>query len=257
MRCFRVVHCALLLFIASIAVRLPAEPVPVRHRQGTAHGFLVVKTMEGMRIATGDITQVVQGDRVTSHLVFRFRDGSIDEDTTVFSQRRFFRLISDHHVQKGPSFPNPLDMLVDAVTGQITMRSGDGKITQEHLDLPDDVSNGMPPNLLLNVLPSDLETKLSFVAPTTKPRLVHLVIKRGTDMPFTIGGTHRKALDFVVHVDIGGIAGVVAPMVGKEPSDYHIWILGGAVPAFIREEGQLYQGGPVWRVEQASPVFEQ
>jgi hypothetical protein len=29
----------------------------------------------------------------------------------------------------------------------------------------------------------------------------------------------------------------------------------GRMPAFIREEGQFYEGGPVWRVEQISPVF--
>jgi hypothetical protein len=36
---------------------------------------------------------------------------------------------------------------------------------------------------------------------------------------------------------------------------YHIWILGGASPASIREEGQLYEGGPIWRIEQISPEF--
>jgi hypothetical protein len=26
-------------------------------------------------------------------------------------------------------------------------------------------------------------------------------------------------------------------------------------PAFIREEGQLYQGGPLWRIQQISAAF--
>jgi len=34
-----------------------------------------------------------------------------------------------------------------------------------------------------------------------------------------------------------------------------IWILAGATPAFIREEGALYEGGPTWRIEQTSPIF--
>lgn len=33
------------------------------------------------------------------------------------------------------------------------------------------------------------------------------------------------------------------------------WILGGSSPVFIREEGQLYEGGPIWRTEQNSPAF--
>jgi hypothetical protein len=214
-----------------------------------------VKTLEGTRIATGDATQIVNGDRVTSRVTFRFSDGSIDDDTTVFSQRGVFRLITDHHVQRGPSFPKPTDILINASTGQITSRSEKGKLREDHLDLPADVSNGLPPNLLMNVLPSVPETKLSFVAPTEKPRLIHVSIKPAGEVPFTIGGTKRKAVDFLLHVELGGITGVIAPIIGKQPPDYHIWILPGTSPAFIREEGPLYEGGPIWRIEQISPEF--
>lgn len=40
-----------------------------------------------------------------------------------------------------------------------------------------------------------------------------------------------------------------------EPSDIHVWILGGEAPAFVKEEGQFYEGGPIWRVELTSPTF--
>jgi hypothetical protein len=153
-----------------------AEPIKVRHPQGSEHGFVVVKTLEGTPIAFGDMTQVLHAERVTSRLTLRFHDGSIDDDTTVFSQRGVFRLISDHHVQHGPSFPKPIDVLIDAITGQITSRNKDGKTTKERLDLPSDLSNGLPPNLLMNILPSAPETKLAFVAPTAKPRLIHVSI---------------------------------------------------------------------------------
>jgi hypothetical protein len=246
-----------LLFLLALLQRanLYADPVPVRHPQGSAHGFVVLKTMKGTRIATGDMTQIVHGDRVTSRLIFRFRDGSIDDDTTVFSQSGVFRLITDHHIQRGPSFPKPMDLLINAVTGQITSHTKDGKIRRDHLDLPPDVSNGLPPNLLMNILPSTPETKLSFVAPSEKPRLIRVSIKPAGKVPFTIGGTERKAIDFVLHPELGGVTGMIAPMIGKQPPDYHIWILPGASPAFIREEGPLYEGGPIWRIEQISPDF--
>ena len=221
-----------------------------------AHGFVALKTLEGVRIATGDMTQVVQGTHVISRLVFRFRDGSIHDDTTVFSQRGTFRLISDHHIQRGPSFPKPIDIFINAVTGQIISRNKHGEIAREHLDLPADVANGLPPNLLMNLLPSDPETRLSFVAPTEKPRLIHLSLKPVGEVPFTIGNSKRKAIDYLIHVELGGLSGVIAPIIGKQPDDYHIWILGGPSPAFIREEGQLYEGGPTWRIEQISPNFE-
>ncbi len=249
---------ALVLVLSAVlpGVHLYADPVAVRHPQGSGHGFLAVKTLEGKRIAIGDMTQIVRGDRVISRLVLHFNDGSLDDDQTVFTQHGTFRLISDHHIQRGPSFPNPIDVSVDALTGQITSRTKDGKIRQDHLDLPADISNGLPPNLLMNLLPSTPETKLSFVAPTEKPRLIRLSIKPAGEVPFLIGGTRRKAIDYVVHVELGGLTGVIAPMVGKQPADYHIWILGGASPAFIREEGALYEGGPIWRVEQISPTFD-
>jgi hypothetical protein len=74
-------------------------------------------------------------------------------------------------------------------------------------------------------------------------------------VPFAIGDTKRNAVDFVLHPELGGFAGIIAPLIGKKPVDYHIWIMPGANPAFIREEGPLNQGGPVWRIEQISPVF--
>lgn len=246
---------AMSLLVSALSVLAHAEPIRVRYPQGSAHGFLALKTLDGSTIATGEVTQTVRGDEVTSRLVFRFRDGSRDEDLTVFTQRHTFRLVSDHHIQHGPSFPKPIDVLIDGVTGQITSRAEDGKVKGEHLELPPDVSNGLPPNLLLNLLPSTPETNISYVAPGAKPRLVHLSIKPTGRLVFTVGGMRRKATDFTVHVELGGMTGVIAPMIGKEPADYHIWIMAGNPPAFVREEGQLYQGGPIWRMEQISASF--
>ena len=253
LHCSRVLG-SLLLVAASLS---HAEPIRVRYPQGSSHGFVTLKTQDGKAIATGEITQTVTGEKVTSRLVFRFRDGSVDDDVTVFTQRGTFRLVTDHHVQHGPSFPKPIDVLIDAATGQITSKTEGGKTTVEHLDLPDDVSNGLPPNLLLNILPSTPETKLSYVAPGAKPRLIQLSIKPSGTPPFRVGGMRRTATDYSIHIEFGGIAGVVAPLVGKEPSDYHIWIMAGVPPAFIREEGQMYEGGPIWRIEQISPSFAQ
>jgi hypothetical protein len=249
--------CAFFSFLMTVllAGSLDAEPIPVRYPQGSAHGFLALRTVEGTRIATGDVTQIIHGYRITSRVVFHFRDGSLDDDTTVFSQRGTFRLISDHHIQRGPSFPKPIDVLIDAATGKVTSHAEDGTIREDRLDLPSDVSNGLPPNLLLNFLPSTPETKLSFVAPTAKPRLISVSVKPAGEVPFSVGGTPRKAVDYALHVELGGLAGVIAPIIGKQPADYHIWILEGAAPAFIREEGQFYEGGPIWRIEQISASF--
>ena len=245
-----------LLFMGTLpGVFIHAASIPVRYPQGSQHGFLALRTLDGKRIATGDVTQVVHGDIVTSQLIFRFRDGSVDEDTTVFSQRSVFRLISDNHIQRGPSFPKPIDVMIDAVHGEVTSRDEKGEVRHDHIDLPADLANGLPPNLLLNILPTAPETDISYLIPTSRPRVVRISVKPAGMAPFTIGGSRRKAIDYQLHVELGGLTGFIAPLVGKEPADYHIWILGGPHPAFIREEGQLYEGGPIWRIEQISPTF--
>jgi len=33
-----------------------------------------------------------------------------------------------------------------------------------------------------------------------------------------VGAFRRKATDFTLHVELGGVAGIVAPMIGKQPS---------------------------------------
>lgn len=245
----------LVVAIFSSAPTAHSEPIRVRYPQGSTHGFLVLKTAEGVSIATGEVTETVHGDRVTSRLIFKFRDGSIDDDRTVFTQRGTFHLVTDHHIQHGPSFPKPIDVLIDMPASRVISRTEDGKTTEAHMELPADVSNGLPPNLLLNIPPSTPETKISYLAPGDKPRLIRLSIKPTGKASFSVGGMRHVATDFTIHVELGGLAGIVAPILGKEPADFHIWIESGNPPAFVAEEGQLYLGGPLWRIEQVSPSF--
>src|SRR5687768_482893 len=74
-----------------------AETVAVRFREGSVRGFLALRTLEGKILAAGDLTQTVRGNQVVSRLVFRFKDGSLDDETAVFSQQHDFRLIKYHH----------------------------------------------------------------------------------------------------------------------------------------------------------------
>ncbi len=256
---------SLVLLLASAALLPPgtlsAAPVAVRHTEGLVHGFLVLRTLEGDTLADGDLIQVAHGDRVTNHLVFSFRDGSVRDETAIFSQRGTFRLLNYHLMQKGPAFQRPMEVLVDSSTGQVRVRYTDEdakeKVITDRLKLPPDVANGMIFTLLKNVRPDGPPTAVSMVAATPKPRLVKLVVTPRGEEPFSIGGSRRKAIHYVIKVEIGGVAGVVAPLLGKQPPDIHVWILGGEAPAFVKSEGPLYLGGPIWRIELTSPVWPQ
>jgi hypothetical protein len=236
-----------------------AEPVVVRHAEGLVRGFLSLRSPEGATIASGDLIQNARGGRVTSRLVYRFKNGSVQDETAVFLQSGHFQLITDHLVQKGPSFERPLDMTIDRPAGHVVVRykdeHGDEKVEDEHMDLPPDLANGLLITLLKNVRPDALPASLSLVVATPKPRLVKVTMSVAGADPFFVAGSPRKATHYVLKIDIGGLAGLVAPLVGKQPPDSHVWILPGEAPAFVRAQAQAFMGGPVWQTDLVSPVW--
>ena len=235
-----------------------SEPVQVRHSEGALTGFLVVRSADDKLLADGEVVQTVRGDRVTARVTFRFKDGSAQEETTTYSQRERLSLINYHLVQKGPSFPQPLDMSIEG-TGKVKVRYQDERgATQNDADdfeAPPDLANGLVAKLLMNARPNAMPTSFSLMAATPKPRLVKLIVTSAGEEQFTIGGSPREAMHYVLKVDIGGVAGVIAPIIGKQPPDSHVWITTGEVPMFVRAEQPFYAGGPLWRIELASPSW--
>ena len=126
-----------------------AGPVAVRFPEGMTHGFLQVRSLAGEIIGQGEMIQALkEGDVVENQLVFRFKDGSLHDEKVAFSQQRVFTLISYRLVQRGPSFPEQLDISLDRGTAEYTVRSQAGENEKEEvltgqLDLPQDVYNGM------------------------------------------------------------------------------------------------------------------
>jgi hypothetical protein len=232
---------------------LSAEPVSVRCREGTSHGFVVVRSADGKLLASGDAIQTVAGDRVTSQLTLHFKDGSLHEETTEFSQGAVFRLVSDHLREEGPSFPEPVDAHIDVAKGLVSVREKEGEAHESHLQLPEDLANGLLITILKNLPEADPDTTVELVTTTSKPRIIKFTIRPQGAARFSAGGPAHEALHFVGHLDIGGLAGAVAPLIGKQPPDVNFWVVGGKAPAFIRFLGPLYEGGPVWSIELAAP----
>ena len=253
----RVITTAVIVALLS-STGLRAEPIRVRHAEGLVHGFVTLRTVDGTPVANGDLIQTSSGNRVTTRLVFRFKDGSVLDETAVYSQRGTFRLLTDHLVQKGPSFPHPVEMTLDTSSGRVTVRhvdDGKEKVETEQMKLPPDLANGMTLTLLKNIRPTALPESLSMVVATPKPRLVKLKISTTGDDAFSTGSDGRTATHYAVKVDIGGLTGLIAPLVGKQPADTHVWILQGAAPAFVKSEGPMFLGGPIWRIELSSPAW--
>jgi hypothetical protein len=244
----------------TLSTAAPAEPISVKHIQRPMHRFMVARSEAGKIIASGEFSQVVQGDEVTMRLTYQFLDGSIDDETTTYRQHGTFRLVRNHHIQKGPFFVKPVDFTVEAATGMATSRSADknGNIHVEshHIDLPDDLANGFVGTLLLNVPQNTAPFRVGILAPVGSGRLIRILISPEGEQPFHTTGQNVKATVFRIHPELGGIVGVIAPLIGLQPKDVMVWVLEGEEPAVVRIVGQLGGYGPVVSSELEGSRFE-
>jgi len=238
------------LFLAiTLGTAAPAEPIPVKHIQNPMHRLMVARSEDGKIIANGEFSQVVQGDEVTMRLTYRFVDGSINDETTTYTQRGTFRLVRSHLIQQGPFFVKPVDFAVEAATGIATSRTADRngnlRVDSEHIHLPDDLANGFVGTLLLNVPHNTAPFRVGMLAPVRGGRLIRLLISPEGEQPFHTKGQTLKATVFRIHPELGGIVGMIAPLIGLQPKDVMVWVLEGEEPAVVRIVGQLGGYGPV------------
>jgi hypothetical protein len=220
---------------------------------------MVARSETGKIIARVEFTQDVQGDEVTMRLTYRFVDGSIDDETTTYTQRGTFRLVRNHHIQQGPFFAKPVDFAVEANNGTATTRTADrnGKIDveSEHIDLPDDLANGFVGTLLLNASPNMAPFRVGILAPVFGGRLIRIVISPEGQQQFQKTGQICTATVFRIHPELSGILGVIAKLLGLQPKDVMVWVQEGEKPAVMRIVGQLGGSGPVLSSELEGTSF--
>jgi hypothetical protein len=228
-----------------------AEPVLVRFTEGVSRGFLTLRSANGAKLAEGELHQVPRPRGLESRLVFRFTDGSLYDETVIYSQRRVFSLLHYRLIQRGPSFPLTLDVSFDRKRAWYELRSRNGtgpeKTLSGPLDLPSDVYNGMTATLLKNLRHGASET-VHLVAFTPIPRLVKLHLTPAGDEAVRVGDALIQATRYQVRTDLEGLVGFFASLLGKELPVLHYWIARGEVPAFVRFEGPFFMDGPIWRV---------
>ena len=226
-----------------------SEPVAVRFPEGVTRAFPAVRSLDGKTLAFGDFVQVAREDRVHSRLLFRFKDGSVHDENVVFSQRGVFRMESYRLIQKGPSFPETLEVALDRQSGVYSVRhradeDSPEEIVQGKFEVPDDAYNGML-TLILKNLPAGAGDTVSMVAFTPKPRVVKLRLTPMADEQVTLNESSMQAARYIVKPELGFFASL---LLFDLPS-LRCWILPGEAPAFLKAEGPLYFMGPVWRIE--------
>jgi hypothetical protein len=238
-----------------------SEAMPVRYSEGVVHGFLVLSTLEGVVLARGELLQTARDGDVKGRMVFHFNDGSLSEETTVFTQRGVFSLQSYHQIQRGPAFPRDLDFKVtrtSATTGayQVTTKPRDGKADSEagKLDLPPDASNGLVIPSVKNLSPGKGRT-LHLVALAPGPKVIELEINPIGEERITHGNTKETAIRYALHPKLGALLGTAAKVIGKYPPDQHLWMAVQDAPGFVKFEGPMFPDGPVWRIALTAPCM--
>jgi hypothetical protein len=237
-----------------------AAPVAVRFPEGMAHGFLLVRSLTGEIIGQGEMTQVVQeGDLVESRLIFNFKDGSLHDERVTFSQQRVFTMLRYRLTQRGPLFPEQIEVSIDRSTAEYKVRSKTGQEGKEEaltgvFTLPKDVYNGIFVTMLLN-LPKGASETVSFLAFTPRPEVVKLELLLMGEHTVRIGNLSQQAVLYVFKPDIGTIRELFGKAIGKIPAQFHYncWILSDEVPSFVQFEGPLQLMGPILRIELVSP----
>jgi hypothetical protein len=236
-----------------------AGQIPVRHVQPREHELMVARSETGKVVARIEFEEDVQGDEVTMRLMYHFVDGSIDDETTTYTQQGTFRLVRNHHIQQGPFFAKPIDFTIEAATGMATSRTTDknGEIhaKSEHIDLPNDLANGFVGTLLLNVPPDTKPFRVGMLAPVFGGRLIRLLISPEGEQAFQKSGQTLKATVFRIHPELGGIAGLIASLFGLQPKDVMVWVQESEEPAVVRIVGQLGGSGPVLSSELEGTSF--
>ncbi|HSC56157.1 MAG TPA: hypothetical protein VLC51_03080 [Nitrospira sp.] len=259
----RQVWIAVAVIIAMIGLMgSPADAVPiaVRFPEGIAHGFLLVRSSSGEIIGHGEMTQVVkEGDLVDSRLIFNFKDGSLHDEKVTFSQQGVFSMLRYHLVQRGPWFPDQIEVSIDRRTAEYKVRSRTGEEGKEEVlagafTLPNDVYNGIFVTMLLN-LPKGASEMVNFLAFTPAPEIFKLELQLAGERTVQIDELSRKALHYVFKPDIGMIRELLGKATGKIPAHFHYdcWILADEVPSFVQFEGPLQLMGPIVRIELVSP----
>jgi hypothetical protein len=248
----------LAILVALVVLALPSTsaragtPVKVRLVEGNSRGFLVLRALNGEAIAHGELMQRPRGARIESQLVLNFKDGSLRDERVTFSQNGVFRVEAYRLLQRGPSCPFS-EISFDRQTGRFEARTQQTKSDEIReasgaFEMPADLYNGMAPVLLKNIPPgSPVSVQMAVFTP--KPRLLEMKLISETEDVVRLGASTRTVRRYLVKLEVGGLTGVLASLVGKDPPDVRYWMVTGEVPAFVRFQGAMFLKGPIWRLE--------
>ncbi len=236
---------------------LTAAPVSVRFGEGATRGFLMLRNTEGILLAQGDLLQNYRSGIVESRMVFRFKDGSVYDETVLFTQQSVFTMQNYRLAQRGPAFAEDMEISLERGSGKYRVKTkprkgGREEVLEGILTQPPDLYNGMVLTIAKN-LPKGTSETIHIVAFTPSPRLIQLKLVPAGEHKVLVGELTKTAVHYVLKPQLGIWLKLFATLLGRVPPDNHAWIIAEETPAFVRFEGSLHPTGPIWVVELTVP----
>jgi len=184
--------------------------------------------------------QTVRGDRLATHRIARFRDGSSDEDTAEARVAGTLEALGGRSIIRDPDGEAVADVRIDVANGHIEADWGRGsqrETLDEHVVLPRGTYWGPLIFIVLKNFEANAEDgRLAFrtVAPTPKPRVLDMELSRQGAAALDRVGLHLDTESFrlspTVHWLVDPVIRVIAPRAT-------FWLLPGEPPALARFAG--------------------
>ena len=190
-----------------------ADPVAVRFPEGPTYGVVTLSSLAGEVLADGELIQTVRRRQVESRLVFHFKDGSLHDETTVFTQDRVFRVVSYRMVERGRAFPHATEVAFDRTTGRYRVRYREKPEAKEErqegtVEMPADLYNGMGSTLARHLNGGRATGHILVFTP--EPRLLTMELSPAGADTFRLAGVARAATRYLMKLELKGAMGVLA-----------------------------------------------
>jgi hypothetical protein len=235
--------CATVVWAGALMYATDAPDLRLPVAEGAAHGFPMMRDLQGRKLAAGEFSQTPIGDRLQVKLTYDFGDGHRTEENTVLRQRPTLAQEAwSWQETRGGRVVRRFS--VDFATGNAVAEKNEGPASKRWSKTfkiePGRTFAGFAFTLAIASLREPLgrgeKIVLHAIGFMPQPRLVAVEISgRGLDR-VPMGGREIEGDEFLVHPKIPAIAKpfITAP-------DNRIWLIHSAPGGFLRSEGPLIE----------------
>jgi hypothetical protein len=233
----------LLLAAAFLFLAAPVFAIELTEPAGAERGYPGLCDINGTKLADGDFRQWIENDRLHVVITYRFPDGQLWEENSLFRQQS--ELIQEKWSWKELRDGKPeREFAVDFSAGTASARiSKDNKDVTDKIDIvPGQTFAGFGFSIALgNLRPRllkgeqiDLKAVGFSPIPTLKPQVVTVKVSHAGLNEMKMSGRYLRGDNFIIHSEIP----ILAKLFIKVP-DTHVWLTAGRPAGFLRWEGPI------------------